>query len=198
MLIEHQGKRPVVDPTAFVAPTAVLCGDVTTGPGTGVMFGAVVVAEGSPVRIGGHCIVGENVLVRSTARHAVAVGDYVLIGSHGALFGCTVEGEAFLATDVRIYHGAYLAKQSDVYINGIVHVNCRLPAGTKMPIAHVAVGDPAQVFPPGEHDKFDAFGPDIFTQVAYGMEPPTGSIDMQEVLRRATSGLESHRDDRAS
>jgi hypothetical protein len=47
MLIEHRGKRPDVHPTASVAPTAVLCGDVRIGPEARVLFGAV----GTPARI---------------------------------------------------------------------------------------------------------------------------------------------------
>lgn len=52
MLIEHQSKRPNIDPTAYVAPTAVICGDVAIGPHTHVLFGAVIEAHGAPVRIG--------------------------------------------------------------------------------------------------------------------------------------------------
>ena len=47
MLIEHLGKRPVIDPTAWIAPTAVICGDVTVGQSTSVGFGAVLTAGGS-------------------------------------------------------------------------------------------------------------------------------------------------------
>jgi carbonic anhydrase/acetyltransferase-like protein (isoleucine patch superfamily) len=46
MLIEHRGKRPNIDPAAVVAPTAVICGDVTIGPRTHLSFGPVLVACG--------------------------------------------------------------------------------------------------------------------------------------------------------
>ncbi|WP_292393852.1 alpha/beta fold hydrolase [Mesorhizobium sp.] len=52
MLIEHQSKRPNMDPTAYVSPTAVICGDVAIGPRTHISFGAVIEAHGAPVRIG--------------------------------------------------------------------------------------------------------------------------------------------------
>jgi carbonic anhydrase/acetyltransferase-like protein (isoleucine patch superfamily) len=52
MLIEHRGKRPDVHPTAYVAPTAVLCGDVRIGPDARVLFGAVVTAEDGWVAVG--------------------------------------------------------------------------------------------------------------------------------------------------
>jgi len=42
MLIEHNGKRPRIDPSVRIAPTAVICGDVTIGAGTSVGFGAVL------------------------------------------------------------------------------------------------------------------------------------------------------------
>jgi carbonic anhydrase/acetyltransferase-like protein (isoleucine patch superfamily) len=48
MLFEHRGKCPVIHPTAFVAPTAVVCGEVTIGPNSHVTFGAVLVAQGNP------------------------------------------------------------------------------------------------------------------------------------------------------
>jgi carbonic anhydrase/acetyltransferase-like protein (isoleucine patch superfamily) len=52
MLLEHRGKRPTVDPTAYVAPTAVLCGDVRVGAEARILFGAVVTGEDGFVEIG--------------------------------------------------------------------------------------------------------------------------------------------------
>ena len=64
MLIEHRGKRPRVHPTAYVAPTATLCGDVSVGPESRILFGAVLTAEGAPVTIGAECIVMEGAVLR--------------------------------------------------------------------------------------------------------------------------------------
>jgi carbonic anhydrase/acetyltransferase-like protein (isoleucine patch superfamily) len=41
MLVEHRGNRPQVDPGAYIAPTAVLCGAVHVGPDARILFGAV-------------------------------------------------------------------------------------------------------------------------------------------------------------
>jgi carbonic anhydrase/acetyltransferase-like protein (isoleucine patch superfamily) len=57
MLIEHLGKRPAIDATARIAPTAVICGDVTVGPDTSVGFGAVLTAETGPIVIGRECVI---------------------------------------------------------------------------------------------------------------------------------------------
>ncbi len=58
MLLEHEGKRPTVASSAWVAPNAVVCGDVTVGEQSRVLFGAVLTAEGGSVSIGSHSIVG--------------------------------------------------------------------------------------------------------------------------------------------
>ena len=52
MLIVHSGRQPQVDPAAWVAPNAVLCGDVTVGPGCRIMYGAQLIAEGGSISIG--------------------------------------------------------------------------------------------------------------------------------------------------
>jgi carbonic anhydrase/acetyltransferase-like protein (isoleucine patch superfamily) len=202
MLIEHQGRRPAIDPTAYVAPTAAVCGDVTIGPRTHVAFGAVIAADGAPVRIGAQCVVRENVVIRSTAepRHEVVIGDCVFVAAFSALYGCTVEDEAFLATGAKVFHGARIGRQSEVRIDAIVHLGSVLPPSTLVPIKWVAVGDPAQVLSPDRHDEIDSIlsGMD-FPRVVDGLEGLEGAgadVDMREMSRRVTAGLTAHRDDR--
>ena len=52
MLIEHRGTTPRVDPSAYVAPTAVLCGAVRVGPEARILFGAMLTAEDGEVVVG--------------------------------------------------------------------------------------------------------------------------------------------------
>jgi len=80
MLVEHRGQRPAVDPSAYVAPTAVLCGNVRVGPDARILFGAVVTGEDGRVEIGARCVVMENALVRGREAHPVELGDDVLVG----------------------------------------------------------------------------------------------------------------------
>lgn len=72
MLFEHEGKRPQVADSAYVAPTAVLCGDVRVGADSRILFAAVLTAESGSIEVGERCIVMENALVRgrdSLSRH---------------------------------------------------------------------------------------------------------------------------------
>ncbi|MEU1849064.1 hypothetical protein ABZ499_07150 [Streptomyces sp. NPDC019990] len=65
MLIEHRGRRPVVPDSAYVAPTAVLCGAVVLGERSRVLHGAVLTAEDGEARVGSDVVVMENALVRT-------------------------------------------------------------------------------------------------------------------------------------
>ena len=93
MLIEHRGIQPRIHESAYIAPTAVICGDVTIGKDSRVLFGAVIVAEGGPVVIGNQCIIRENAVIRGTDRHSVRLGNHVLVGPRSYLTGCTVDFE---------------------------------------------------------------------------------------------------------
>ena len=74
LLLEHQGQRPRADPSSYIAPNATLCGDVSIGNGTAVLFGAVMTADGGPVKIGRNCMIMENAVIRGTERHPATVG----------------------------------------------------------------------------------------------------------------------------
>ncbi|MEV4569729.1 hypothetical protein AB0K12_38720 [Nonomuraea sp. NPDC049419] len=72
--IRHRGRQPQVHPTAYVAPTATLVGDVRVGPRARVMYGAVLDAEGSRIEAGEAAVISENAVLRGSAVARVAFG----------------------------------------------------------------------------------------------------------------------------
>ncbi len=198
MLLEHRAKRPRVHETAYVAPTATLCGEVTVGEHSRVLFGAVVTAEGGPVEVGSHCIVMENAVVRGTPSHPARIGDHVLVGPRAYLTGCTVEDDVFLATGATVFNGARICTRSEVRINGVVHLLTTLPPDTTVPIGWVAVGDPAEILPPGEHERVWAIQEPLnFPKTVFGLDrPPPGESSMPELTRRYARALGRHFQDR--
>ena len=56
MLVEHEGVAPRISEDVYVAPTAVICGDVQIGKGSRVLFGAVLTADGGPVELGNNAL----------------------------------------------------------------------------------------------------------------------------------------------
>jgi UDP-3-O-[3-hydroxymyristoyl] glucosamine N-acyltransferase len=118
MLIEHRGAAPDVHPSAYVAPTAVLCGAVRIGPEARILFGAVLTAEDGEIGVGARCVVMENAVLRGRARHPLVIGNDVLIGPHAHLNGARVGDGCFLATGAALFPGSELGPGSEVRIRG--------------------------------------------------------------------------------
>jgi len=194
MLINHQGKSPRVHPSAYVAPNAAVCGDVLIGPGCRILFGAQLIAEGGSISIGTECIVMENAVLRSNARHSLRIGNNCLIGPHAHVVGCTIEDEVFVATGASIFHGARLGKGCEVRINGVVHLKTHVVPGDTVPIGWVAVGSPASILPPNEHEKiWEIQKPLNFPLTVYGFD--RSEADMVKITRRLSEALGSHAHD---
>ncbi|MGQ4385963.1 gamma carbonic anhydrase family protein [Streptomyces sp. SAS_270] len=194
MLIEHRGRRPVVPDSAYVAPSAVLCGAVTLGERARVLHGAVLTAEDGEVRVGADVVVMENALVRGRARHPAVIGDAVLVGPHAHINGATIEDEVFVATGASVFPGAVVGAGSEVRINGVVQVNSVLPPGTVVPIGWIAAGAPAQLFSPDRHDELWEVQRELdFPGTVYGASRGTS---MREIMARQADYFGAHLDDR--
>src|SRR5438270_13823701 len=125
MILIHNGIKPTIDPMAYIAPTATVCGDVSIGANCRIMFGACLVAEGGSIEIGTHCIVLENAVIRSTSRHSARIGDHCLIGPNAHVTGCTLQDEVFVATGAAVFLGAVLEAGTEVRVNGVVALETR-------------------------------------------------------------------------
>jgi gamma-carbonic anhydrase len=194
MLIEHRGRFPVVDPSATVAPTAVLSGDVRVGARSRILHGAVLTAEDGAIEVGEECVVMEHALVRARAGHPVVIGDHVLVGPHAHVNGATIGDEAFIATGASVFPGAMVGAGAEVRINGVVQVNTTLEPGAVVPISWVAVGAPAQLFSPERHEEIWAVQRSLdFPGTVYGVDRGAGMI---EIMRRQSAFYGTHDDDR--
>ena len=171
-----------IDPTASVAPSAVVTGDVTIGARSRVLAQAVVSGELGPVVIGSDVVVMEHALLRGRADHPLTIGDAVLVGPHTHLNGTTVEDEVFVATGVSMFPGSVAGTGSELRINSVLHVNTVLDPGTVLPIGWIAAGRPAELFSPDRHDElWVAQEPLDFPGTVYGV--PRGT-SMREIMRR--------------
>jgi carbonic anhydrase/acetyltransferase-like protein (isoleucine patch superfamily) len=195
MIVEHAGKAPSIDPTAWVAPNAVLSGDVVVGPGCRILYGAVLTAEGAPVRLGEGCVVMEQAVLRAAGRFPLHLGDQVLVGPHAYLSGCTVGDRAFVATGTMVFNGAVLGAASTVAIGAKVHIGCELPAETRVPMGFIAVGRPAEIYAPDDARAASAEVARLdFMRYVFGVETDGRSRSevMADALGRYTRALGAH------
>jgi carbonic anhydrase/acetyltransferase-like protein (isoleucine patch superfamily) len=198
MRIEHAGKRPVIDPTAVVVPTAIISGDVHVGAGTVVFAGAIITSQGAPVHIGQHCIVMEHAVIRGAGSYPCTLGNHVLVGPHTHIAGATVNGRAFIATGASVFNGAVLEEGVLIASNAVVHIATRCLAGTGVPMGHIAFGDPATVYAPHDapavHAPLSARG---FAKAVFGLDAQrladAGTIE--QLCARYARALGTHRDD---
>jgi carbonic anhydrase/acetyltransferase-like protein (isoleucine patch superfamily) len=195
MQIRHRDTAPSVDPSAYISQTAVLSGDVRVGPGSCVLHGAVLTADGGPVRVGANCVIMEQAVLRGTPAHPLLVGDHVLIGPHAYLTGCDIGDEVFVATGAMVFNGARMGRASSVALGGGVHIGCVVPPQTAIPIGWVAVGDPARTYPPGEAEQIRAGLAEAggFLPFVFGAEPAASRGEqMRTALSRYSRALARH------
>jgi carbonic anhydrase/acetyltransferase-like protein (isoleucine patch superfamily) len=174
VLIRHRGSLPQVHPSAYVAPTATLVGNVTVGPRARVMYGAVLDAEGSRIDIGEASVICENAVLRASGAagtdQPVLLGDHVFVGPHATLLGCTVARCAYLATAATVLQTARVGAGAVVAVGGFVHARAVVPDEFFVSPHTLAIGDPVRVLAPGSPEVPDAIRNVGFASVAFGVD----------------------------
>ena len=140
-IIPFGGRTPRIHPTAFVAPTAVLIGDVEVGAGSSIWFGAVLRGD-SPthaIRIGARTSVQDNCVVHVSEQGPTVVGDEVTIG-HGAVFeSCEIRRGALIGMNAVLLHHCIIGEE------GLVAAGSVVPEGMEVPPRTLVAGMPARV-----------------------------------------------------
>jgi carbonic anhydrase/acetyltransferase-like protein (isoleucine patch superfamily) len=175
MLTRHRGSEPVVEASAFVAPTAVLVGRTRVGPRSRIMYGAIVNSEGSRIEIGEWTIICENAVLRATAsgdkEHPVVIGDHVFIGPHSTLLGCAIEPCCYIATGATVLQGATVHSGAVVAVGSLVHAMAVVPRDYFIPPHTIAIGDPIKLYSSADKEVLaDAIRSIGFAKIAFGVE----------------------------
>jgi carbonic anhydrase/acetyltransferase-like protein (isoleucine patch superfamily) len=129
LLIEFNGKRPAIDPTAFVAPTAVLIGDVTVGPEASIWFGAVLRGDDpdNGIVVGARSSVQDNCVVHVGAWAPTLIGEDVTVG-HGAKFeSCTIGNRTLVGMNAVILQNAVIGEECILAANTVVMEGANIP-----------------------------------------------------------------------
>lgn len=139
-LIAALGDRiPAVDPTAFVAPTAVVVGDVVLGPRASVWYGAVVRADAESIRIGADSNVQDGSTLHSDPGFPLVLGDRVTVGHRVVLHGARVDDDVLVGMGAVVMNGAHIGSGSIVAAGAVVTEGAEVPPGS------LVAGVPAKV-----------------------------------------------------
>jgi carbonic anhydrase/acetyltransferase-like protein (isoleucine patch superfamily) len=141
LILPFNGKVPQVAPRAFLAPSAVLIGDVQVGDEASVWFGAVLRADHTEhgIRVGPRSNVQDNCVVHVGDWQPTLIGADVTVG-HGAKFeSCTIEDRCVIGINAVILQEARIGEGS------LVAANCVVMEGTQVPPGSLVAGVPGKV-----------------------------------------------------
>ena len=147
MLIEYRGKRPKIDPSAFIAPTATLIGDVEVGPESSIWFGAVLRGDNGPIRIGARTSIQDNCVVHVSHTGKTLIGDDVTVGHCAVMEDCDIGRFALIGSNSTLLNGCTIGEGALIAAGSVVG------EGAQIPPRVVAAGAPAKVKKPLEGES---------------------------------------------
>src|ERR687885_2428021 len=136
--LSFDSKEPQVAPDAFVAPTAVLIGDVVVEEGASVWFGAVLRADFNKIVVGAGSSVQDNCVLHTNEDLPTLIGSNVTVGHLSMLHGCVVEDGALIGMGSIVLDRARIGRGAMLAAGSVVNEGGEIPPGV------LAAGAPAQ------------------------------------------------------
>lgn len=138
-ILTVDGRRPDLDPDAFVADGATVAGDVHLAAGVSIWFGCVLRSERSHIRIGRDTNIQDLTVVHTDADRPTIVGERVTVGHRAILHGCEVEDDVLIGMGAIVLNGARIGAGALVAAGAVVR------EGMEVPPMSLVVGVPAKV-----------------------------------------------------
>jgi carbonic anhydrase/acetyltransferase-like protein (isoleucine patch superfamily) len=134
-LFAFEGREPTVSPSAWIAPTATLIGDVRVEDAASIWYGAVLRADFTPIIVRD----GANVQDGSVLHGPTVVGAGATIGHLCVVHGADIGAEALIGNGATVLDGAVVGDRA------LIAAGATVPPGMSIPAGMLAVGTPARV-----------------------------------------------------
>jgi len=165
IILPYKGKLPQIHPTAFIAPGAVIIGDVTIGAKTNIWFGCVVRGDVQSITIGERTNIQDGTIVHVTrVTGPTKIGSGVTIGHQALLHACTVEDGAFIGMGAKMLDGSVVESQAMLAAGALLTPNKRIPSG------QIWAGNPAKYFKDLSEKELEFFPQSAANYVLHGEE----------------------------
>ncbi len=139
-MLSFEGHTPALERDVFVAPGAVVLGQVTCGEGSSVWYNTVLRADVAPIRIGARTNIQDLSMVHVTSGGpGTRIGDDVTIGHRAIVHGCTVEDGCLIGMGAVVMDDVVVGRES------IVGAGALVTQGTVIPPRSMVLGSPAKV-----------------------------------------------------
>ena len=134
-----EDKKPQVDSSAFIAPSAILIGEVTVGENASIWFNTCARGDINHIKIGAQSNVQDNTVLHVTKDQPVEIGERVTVGHSVVLHGCRIEDDCLIGMSAVVLDGAIVKSGSIIAAGAVV------APFTVIPPNSLAMGVPAKV-----------------------------------------------------
>lgn len=133
LILPLNGKTPKIHDSAFIAPGAVIIGDVEIGPQASIWYNCVVRGDINAIRIGARTNVQDGSVIHvetdyGDGGHPAIIGDDVLIGHMAIVHGCTLLDRAFVGMGAIVMDGCVIEGDAMLAAGAMLTPGKRLPA----------------------------------------------------------------------
>jgi carbonic anhydrase/acetyltransferase-like protein (isoleucine patch superfamily) len=136
---ELDGVAPQVDPSAWVADSAQVIGDVKLAEDVSLWFGSVVRGDSEHLSVGAGTNVQDHCMLHADPGKPLMVGKRVTVGHQVTLHGCTVGDESMIGMGATVLNGAHIGRQC------LVGAGALITEGKHFPDGSLILGAPARV-----------------------------------------------------
>ncbi len=151
-ILPYKSVLPRIDPTAFIAPSSVVIGDVEIGAGSSIWFNATVRGDVHEIRIGQRSNVQDNCVIHVTSKKlGTYIGNDVTIGHGAILHACTIEDGAFIGMGSIVMDGAVVEG------GGMVAAGALVAPGKRVRRGELWAGNPARLLRPLTEEAMAGF-----------------------------------------
>jgi len=138
-LFSFEGKHPTIHPSAFIAPTAVIIGDVTIEERASVWYNAVLRSDFNPIVVRRGANVQDCAVIHVTPRSGVDIGAGATVGHSCVIHAATLGEECLVGNGSTVLDGARIGVRAMIAAGSLV------TPGTEIPDGMLALGAPAKV-----------------------------------------------------
>src|SRR4051794_22109870 len=144
-LLSFEGKAPLIDPAAFVAPGARLIGDIELGPDASIWYNCVLRGDVHAIRIGARTNIQDGSVIHVDSPHPghpagypTLIGEEVLVGHLAMIHGCILRDRAFVGL------GAIVMDGCEIEGDAMLAAGAMLTPGKRIPSGQLWAGRPAK------------------------------------------------------
>jgi carbonic anhydrase/acetyltransferase-like protein (isoleucine patch superfamily) len=121
MIYALEGAVPKIAPDVFIAPNAVVIGNVEIGAGSGIWFGCVLRGDNNFIRIGARCNIQDGTIIHINGEHfPTIIEDDVTVGHAAIIHACTLRRRAFVGMGATVLDGAAIEEGGMLGARGLL------------------------------------------------------------------------------